>query len=321
MKFKIILLSICSSLSVSLSAQEADIIQIAKYKDDKTCAISYTFDDGLKEHYTLVTPKFQELGFKGTFWINGSKVNQDENNITDTTRVTWMELKEMSDLGHEISNHGWAHKNFGRHTLEEIKEDIFKNDSAIVANIGIIPRTFCYPNNAKTPEGLKLASENRVGTRTKQRSIGGKATHENLDMWVNTLIETKDWGIGMTHGITYGYDKFSSADIFWQHLLKVKTMEDQIWVATFHDVSAYTAERDSTTLQIEEKGENKYIVTPSCPLDKSLFKESLTAVVAQPNIKKISVFQNGKKLKAKIFSDKAVFDFDPYGGVIEVELD
>ena len=122
--------------------------------------------------------------------------------------MTWPQLREMSDNGHEISNHGWAHKNFARFPIEEIKEDIFKNDSAIFANTGVMPRTFCYPNNNKKAEGQRIAVQNRVGTRTHQRSIGSKSTLQDLEKWVNTLIETNDWGVGMTHGLTYGYDAF-----------------------------------------------------------------------------------------------------------------
>ena len=111
-------------------------VYVARYKQDKACAISYTFDDGLAEHYTLVAPQLEKRGFRGTFWICGSNINKDNRNITDTTRMTWPQLKEMSDKGHEISNHGWAHKNFARFPIEEIKEDILKNDSAIFANTG-----------------------------------------------------------------------------------------------------------------------------------------------------------------------------------------
>ena len=31
-------------------------VSVAKYRHDKVCAISYTFDDGLAEHYTLAAP-------------------------------------------------------------------------------------------------------------------------------------------------------------------------------------------------------------------------------------------------------------------------
>lgn len=71
-------------------------VQIARYKQDKACAISYTFDDGLAEHYTLLVPQLEKRGFRGTFWICGSNINKDNENITDTTRMTWPQLREMS---------------------------------------------------------------------------------------------------------------------------------------------------------------------------------------------------------------------------------
>ena len=65
-------------------------------------------------------------------------------------------------------------------TLEQVKSEIEKNDSAIFANIGVMPVTYCYPYNYKTDEIVALASKNRVGTRTKQISIGGKSTLNDL---------------------------------------------------------------------------------------------------------------------------------------------
>ena len=32
-------------------------VYVAKYKQDKTCAITYTFDDGLAEHSTVAAPE------------------------------------------------------------------------------------------------------------------------------------------------------------------------------------------------------------------------------------------------------------------------
>jgi peptidoglycan-N-acetylglucosamine deacetylase len=301
-------------------AQSTGNIHIAKFKDDKACAISYTFDDGLKEHYTIVTPLLNKVGFKGTFVINGSKINLDENTITDTTRMTWQDLKEMASYGQEISNHGWAHKNFGKFTLKEIKEDIDKNDSAIFANIGIRPVTFAYPNNTKTPEGVKLASENRVGTRTFQRSLGGKATTDNLEAWINKLLNDHDWGVAMTHGITYGYDHFEVPAIFGEHLQKVKEIEDKIWVGTFCKVAAYVTERDSTTLQVKQASEGHYIITTDCVLDKTLFTEPLTIVLEENGVKKIEIRQGENKLKAQILTDKIIFNVNPFGEAIDIKI-
>lgn len=100
---KILVLLICSTFVYIDSIFATDWnISVAKYKHDKACAISCTFDDRLAEHYSLVAPHLESRGFRGTFWINGSKINKDNEHVTDTTWISWAQLKEMSDNGHEI---------------------------------------------------------------------------------------------------------------------------------------------------------------------------------------------------------------------------
>ncbi|WP_288692138.1 polysaccharide deacetylase family protein [uncultured Bacteroides sp.] len=294
-------------------------VSVAKYRHDKVCAISYTFDDGLAEHYTLAAPQLEQRGFRGTFFINGSKVNKDERHIKDTTRVTWPQLKEMAEKGHEISNHGWAHRNFAKFPFEVLKEDILKNDSAIYAHVGVMPRTYAYPNNTKQGEAMAFVARNRVGTRLKQRSVGSKCTARDLEKWMETLIKTGDWGVGMTHGLTYGYDAFGNPQRLWEHWEQVKANEDKIWVGTFHEVVSYLKEREAIRLTVTEK-KNKLHVVPELPLDKELFTEPLTMVVEGGTMKKVSARQGKKKLSVQLRSDKAFFDFDPFGGEIIVTI-
>ena len=294
-------------------------VSVAKYRHDKVCAISYTFDDGLAEHYTLAAPQLEQRGFRGTFFINGSKVNKDERHIKDTTRVTWPQLKEMAEKGHEISNHGWAHRNFAKFPFEVLKEDILKNDSAIYAHVGVMPRTYAYPNNTKQGEAMAFVARNRVGTRLKQRSVGSKRTARDLEKWMETLIKTGDWGVGMTHGLTYEYDAFGNPQRLWEHWEQVKANEDKIWVGTFHEVVSYLKEREAIRLTVTEK-KNKLHVVPELPLDKELFTEPLTMVVEGGTMKKVSARQGKKKLSVQLRSDKAFFDFDPFGGEIIVTI-
>ena len=294
-------------------------VSVAKYRHDKVCAISYTFDDGLAEHYTLAAPQLEQRGFRGTFFINGSKVNKDERHIKDTTRVTWPQLKEMAEKGHEISNHGWAHRNFAKFPFEVLKEDILNNDSAIYAHVGVMPRTYAYPNNTKQGEAMAFVARNRVGTRLKQRSVGSKCTARDLEKWMETLIKTGDWGVGMTHGLTYGYDAFGNPQRLWEHWEQVKANEDKIWVGTFHEVVSYLKEREAIRLTVTEK-KNKLHVVPELPLDKELFTEPLTMVVEGGTMKKVSARQGKKKLSVQLRSDKAFFDFDPFGGEIIVTI-
>ena len=58
--FLILNLIICSNSAFAANRE----VYVAKYKHDKICAISYTFDDGLAEHYTIVFPELEKRGFK-----------------------------------------------------------------------------------------------------------------------------------------------------------------------------------------------------------------------------------------------------------------
>ena len=293
-------------------------VYVADYKDNKECAVSYTFDDGLQEHYTLVFPEMEKVGFKGTFWVCGNTI---ENEVArqGKSRMTWPQMKEMSDKGHEISNHSWSHQNAKRLTLEQVKSEIEKNDSAIFANIGVMPVTYCYPYNYKTDEIVALASKNRVGTRTKQISIGGKSSPQRFAKWLDDLMTKEEWGVGMTHGINYGYDAFKEPSLFWEHLDKVKSLEDKIWVGTFREVAAYIRERDDIRLNVSTH-KRGLTITPEMTLDKKIYTEPLTMVLVGEAVEKVSVKQGKKQLSAHISGDKVLFDFDPYGGMIKVTL-
>ena len=136
------LLLIVSSLFVRATEPVHDVsvkIRIADFKDAKAGAVSYTFDDGLAEHSTVAAPELEKRGFRGTFWVCGYYTEQGAS--AKVPRMTWDALREMSKKGHEVSSHSWAHKNAKRLTIEQVKSEIEKNDSAIYANIGIVPRT------------------------------------------------------------------------------------------------------------------------------------------------------------------------------------
>lgn len=316
---KIFFVLILSFLKCSCSLLAADWeVYVAKYKHDKECAISYTFDDGLVEHYTVVFPELEKRGFNGTFWICGYYTEQGMS--AKVPRMTWSQLKKMSDKGHEISNHSWSHKKMSRLPLGQIKEEIEKNDSAIYANIGTIPVTYCYPYNYKPDTIFQVASLNRVATRVKQFSIGGwKSSPERLTIWLESLLKNRDWGVSMTHGINYGYDAFKSPELFWEHLDKVKSMEEKIWVGTFREVASYIKEREKIQLRVSDEKDG-LVITPELKLDKKLFTESLTMVVKGQKTKGVSVIQDRKQLPANVLGDKIIFDFNPYNGPIKVYL-
>ena len=302
----------------SIAADDEEVkVSIAQYRGGRDAAISYTFDDGLAEHSTVAAPELEKRGFRGTFWVCGFYTEQGAS--SKLPRMTWDELKQMAKNGHEISNHSWSHQNAKRLTLEQVKSEIEKNDSAIFANIGVMPVTYCYPYNYKTDEIVALASKNRVGTRTKQISIGGKSSPQRFAKWLDDLMTKEEWGVGMTHGINYGYDAFKEPSLFWEHLDKVKSLEDKIWVGTFREVAAYIRERDDIRLNVSTH-KRGLTITPEMTLDKKIYTEPLTMVLVGEAVEKVSVKQGKKQLSAHISGDKVLFDFNPYAGKIKVSF-
>lgn len=295
-------------------------LYVSKFRGNRPAAISFTFDDGDEEHATLVAPELEKRGMRGTFWIIGSLVGTED---PKRPRVTWQQLRAMAEDGHEISNHSWSHPKLVRMSEEEISAEIHKNDSAIEANTGIRPTTFCYPYNATTPLLLRLASEGRVGTRLKQIGVGqqnNKTTAEKLTAWLHNTIESGDWGITMTHGINVGYDKWYDPRILWNFFDEVKSHEQDVWIGTFQEIAAYQTERDNLQLHLRHR-KNGCIITPELPLDKKLFCEPLTLVLQGLFLSKkdISVTQGKQKLPIVVKNGQLIFDFQPHGGRIRIE--
>lgn len=303
---------ICCLLIGLTSGKARPTVSIARYEGGREAAVSYTFDDGLEEHYTKVFPVLKRLGLRATFCIIGSKVG---GNQKGTPCMTWEQLKEMAAAGQEISNHGWAHKAVIHLTGEALRHEVQANDTAIFRHSGLFPRTYFYPGNRKTEEALTFCAHDRVGTRTEQVSIGSKRDTTWLKHWVNDLIVKGQWGVGMTHGITTGYDCFPNPQVLWDHLAYVSRLQTRLWIAPFCDVAAYVRERNATSLKTEwQKGCLKVI--PKLLLNKQIFHFPLTLQITSATVTKAE--QDGKRLTLHKRNNLTFLNFNPHGGCIRI---
>lgn len=318
---KFILLYIFSALtSVEVSAQ----VHIAKFYDNKQAALSFTFDDGLREQYTILFPKMKQLGIKGTFCLIGSWMDHSPKNPNKQT-FTWEQAKEMALDGQEITSHGYSHKNVSKLTPEELRYEVQHNDTLIYQHTGIFPRTYFYPGNRKSDSAVAYCSRHRVGTRTFQVSLGSKRTQEWFEQYITNIIQKGEWAVTMTHGIRIGYDCFGDETKLWKMFDYALAQKEKLWIATFHDVAAYRQERDNTVLKIKNK-KNRLIVepkmaketqtTPKMKLDKEIFNHPLTLVI---DFKPKSASQAGKTLDVREKNGKCLVDFTPSSGKIVLE--
>ena len=277
-------------LSLLAASCTVNDVEICKFKYGRQAALSLTFDDGLAEHYTLVMPQLERYGLCATFWINANCIGGTD---SYASRLSWDNCREMAAKGHEISNHGWSHKNLTRISEEEIREEIKRNDEAIERELGIRPTTFCYPFNAFNDEVEAIASEGRVGTRTFQEpqgQVNSHSTKESLEGWLDEIIAQGEWGVTMTHGIHTAWDQWEDPNVLWNYFNYISSKRHSLWVGTFAQVASYVAERDNCTIKVRKRGK-KVTIIPECTLDSGIYKEPLTARV------------EGRYL-----------EFDPFGG-------
>ena len=260
----------------SIAADDEEVkVSIAQYRGGRDAAISYTFDDGLLEQYTLVFPELEKRNIKATFAVNGGWMGCIS---AKKVCMSWEQAREMAQAGHEITNHGWMHKNLTKLVGEERRFEIQHNDTVIFEQTGIFPRTYFYPGNRKNEEAIACASVDRVGTRIRQIDIGSRRNARWLTQWTDSLIANRLWGVGMTHGIVTGYDAFPDPQVFWNHLDEVNCRRDRLWVTTFREVAAYMAERENLVLDIKRTS-GKITVTFHFTMDKELFDMPLTLLL------------------------------------------
>jgi peptidoglycan/xylan/chitin deacetylase (PgdA/CDA1 family) len=143
-------------LSPAACAQTA---RIAHFSGDCAAAISYTFDDNLRDQYTLAVPMLNEVGFKGTFFvIPGATAETPEEGEKKKSEkrawgsISWPELTKMATQGHEIASHTWSHPNLQKLPAEEVDAQFSKAYDAIKTRMGKPPLTVAFPFNASTPE-------------------------------------------------------------------------------------------------------------------------------------------------------------------------
>jgi len=130
-----------------------------------------------------------------------------------------------------------------------------------------------------------------------QRECNTRAPLPLMKSWVDAAVTRKDtWLVLVIHGVDgLGYEALSHTllDEYFQY---IKSKDDQLWVATFGNVTRYMREKENVKLTSSESG-GKITVKLSNPLEKTMYYVPLTLkTYVSPNWKGATVKQ-GKNLK------------------------
>ncbi|TYB69460.1 polysaccharide deacetylase family protein [Bizionia saleffrena] len=102
----------------------------------KKVLITFTFDDGFEECYTIIAPLLEKYNCRGAFFINANYINSDKSYqqgfnervaITTKKPMTWIQVIDLHERGHLIGSHNLDHSNFANLSIAEIDFQLKKN--------------------------------------------------------------------------------------------------------------------------------------------------------------------------------------------------
>lgn len=176
--------------------------------------ISFCFDDGWKNHISVVAPILKKYDIKGTFYVMS---NPSRKMLSEREgRLTFGDCKTLEKEGHEIGSHSRTHKNLVL-WFWNAKKEIFLSKKEF-EDKGLIIQTFAYPYGWANAYVAKLVRKaGFIGARAylrhtpkneslKNYLLPTKALVKNTNFdivksWIDQAIEKKEWLILTFHDV------------------------------------------------------------------------------------------------------------------------
>lgn len=277
-------------------------------------------------------------------WRAGTLQDTDNvvyhNNVQDTT--SWDDLRRYAEEGHEIASHTITHPRLAvldeinlRYELEQSQADISKHlgekytfsaecpygtedERVMEAAYQVYPAL-----RNRMPETWleELNRSSDIDPITSEKEYvqwqRGPLTNTSMDLmksWVDDCL-TRDniWLVLVFHGVDdFGWEA-KTAEELEEYFSYIKQREDDLWVATFADVTKYIRERKNIEISNTIK-DNTIEVNLSSTLDPEIYDVPVTLKTYVPNnwknivLKEIAVQSNQSELN---------IEKDAYGTYVE----
>ena len=322
-----VLLAAC----VGSAAFGASPYEIGTWRGFRLAAVSYTFDDGCSNQFSLAVPMFNEKGFKLTLFT-----------VISTMFPGWPKLQSAAANGHEIASHTMTHPNLSTLTDAQQVTELMNSRDAINANItGQKCVTLAYPYCAEGKESLTSQYYTAARTCSGQLVPSSPANFMNISCFIcgsqgtvqtaqdftnraNSALSSKSWCVYLIHGIDNdgGYSPLPSATLR-ASINHLSANQDKFWVETFGNVARYILERNAASVSEVSSNETSIALRVTDGLDDTVFNYPITLRRALPaNWPGATVAQNSKTAPAQVVlingTRYVMFDVVPDGGDVTI---
>jgi len=261
MPSKFLTLHVLSLIAVGfLLTAPAGAQQPVRWPHGKKAAIVLTYDDSLRSQIDIAIPQLKEVGFKGTFFLNGTFPPEDVSR--------W---RAVAAAGHELGNHSLFHPcpaaafpsepqfHTENHSVPGMLREIAAMNTFLFALDGKTTRTYGVPCSQTMVGGQDYTEALRASGLIRYARTGGagngviadptkldpfrvpsrmfslESSAADLIAFAESVRKSGGMGVFMFHGVGGDYLNVS-AEAHHTLLQYLKQHEGEIWVGTFQEV-------------------------------------------------------------------------------------
>jgi len=127
--------------------------------------IGISIDDADKSFYEVGWPKFKEMGFPVTLFVNTSTIHKNNKNY-----LNWDQIRELVNEGVSIGAHSHSHYHMSDLSIDEVKDEIEISNNIFLRELGSIPSLFAYPYGETNEEIINLLKDYKFKVAFGQHS-------------------------------------------------------------------------------------------------------------------------------------------------------
>lgn len=303
-------------------------LRIAKYKDDRQAAASYTFDDGYPSSFTIAG-MFEKRNLRASFYIIAGKVASED----------WAKWKALSDKGHEIGNHSMTHElDMGNPALTDaqLDQEINQAQSIIGQQIGIVPKVFAFPWHSYTAHAKSIALQHHIAIRDPDPNDPDyslaffdnahapdlNAALASVDAQLADTVKNGGWFVAAGHGIDGDGWSPVTTQFLEDHLSFAQQYASSLWIDTYLNVSRYRLCRNQLTAQATVDSAQQMTVSLNGSYDPQVCNAPLTVaipVLKNPGAAVSASTENGAAVPAKLIGGNMLLSVAP-GKAVHVKI-
>ena len=127
--------------------------------------IGISIDDADKSFYEVGWPKFKEMGFPVTLFVNTSTIHDNNKNY-----LNWDQIRELVNEGVSIGAHSHSHYHMADLSIDEVRNEIEVSNNIFLKELGSIPPLFAFPYGETNEEIINLLKEYKFKVAFGQHS-------------------------------------------------------------------------------------------------------------------------------------------------------